>query len=218
MDLLPGIASGLARVLVSYPVDYVRTLQQRNGCSLTDAWRASGGKTGLHLYRGSTSAFVSVPLERGIQMAVFEHFGAVPAALASTLVGAPLQAVVARKVTRAAGAALPPWRSLLTATAPEAMRGFIASTAYLSTYGRARAADAPAPLAGALAGMVAITVGYPLETLRIRLHVDGLKGMCRGGWWAGLPVAVARTVPSSAVGMTVYEFVRVRVQQQPARA
>jgi hypothetical protein len=233
MDLLPGFCAGVARVTVSYPVDYVRTLQQASNLHLRAAWAAVGNPT--QLYRGAGLAFVAVPCERAVQFAAFEAanrhgFGPLGCALAgaggalavSTWVqplltqrivhGVSLRDAVARIATKP--------KVLTLAAGTELLRTSLASTAYLYAYGHLRAALpeyaatktlAPATqgaVAGVGASLLALCLVYPLETQRIRLHAGA--GTLHGwhGLYRGVGLAAARTVPSAAVGMWVYETVR----------
>jgi hypothetical protein len=74
-SLLPGLAGGVARTMVVYPFDTVKTNLQNNmtGSTIstfTDIFR----KNWRTFYRGSLSSFIVIPIERSIQYSVLERY------------------------------------------------------------------------------------------------------------------------------------------------
>jgi hypothetical protein len=227
-ELLPGFCAGLARVAVSYPVDYVRTRQQAGNVKLRAAWLSVVNIR--QLYCGASLSFVSVPCERAVQFAAFEHgnqrgygpFGsALIGAAAATTVSGLVQPILAQRIVHGASLveALRRMRAMPAAvgrgTVVELLRAGIGATIYLYMYGRFRAASDGTRAHGAVAGvgasMTTILATYPLETLRIRVHAGtaAMHGLC--GLYKGVGLAIVRTVPSAAFGMWVYETVRAAV-------
>ncbi len=222
-SLLPGFASGLVRVTVSYPFDFVRTRQQALNTPLTTTLRSvkwSG------VFGGYWIAALGVSTERAVQFALMEHglaagydkvvLGAA-AGFFSACFGTCYQTVLSRRIVFG-NSVRDASRHIFTrltafSAAPEFGRSWLGSTIYLSTYVRLRELNtmngtwAPA-VNGVLASWAAITATYPLETLRVRMQTtSSLMAMAMGlpSFYKGLPLALLRTVPSASLGMFVYE-------------
>jgi hypothetical protein len=232
--LVPGVLMGLVRVGVSYPVDYVRTRVQAGNLP----WRAAlaGVTRPWHLYRGASLSFAGVGAERGVQLAVFEwaqqpeglHWGPGAAGAAASTVTCALstgiQAVLTRHIVH--GTALGTASKVVTgvglrATAatmgPELARSWAAGTIFLGLYGSLLPYVPHPALAAVAANWACLAVTYPLETLRIRAHAEGVgpRAAAAALWAAGpraayrgLSLALARAVPATAAGFTVYDWAK----------
>ena len=230
--LLPGVAMGLVRVAVSYPVDFVRTRQQAGNMTLTSALK--GLTRPWHLYRGASLSFLAVGVERGVQLGVFEWArgggglgpgaAAAIASAATCMLSVGVQATLVRHIVHgtpvaAAGSAVlgPALRPTLTTLGPEVIRTWGSGTLFLGIYGYLKDTGYHPTAAAVVANWTCLLVMYPLETLRVRAHAEGVSPVAAArslqaqgvrALYRGLPLAFARALPSTAAGFTVYDWAK----------
>jgi hypothetical protein len=218
--LLPGFAQGVARVAVSYPFDALRTFMQAHNAPLRAAMRHIPLRT---LYRGASTAFVAVPIDRSIQFALLETHGVLAATCASAACSVVAQSLTAASVLqrvspRRAFAYLFTHRTAFArAAALEAARAFCGTLVFLTTWqGVGRVTDtqtyATTICAGVFANLVAISVVYPLDTLRVRAVAEARSAVTVSGLYRGIPLAWARCIPSSVAGMAAYSAVKAALE------
>jgi hypothetical protein len=214
--LLPGFAQGVARVAVSYPFDALRTFMQAHNVPLRAAMRHIPLRT---LYRGASTAFVAVPVDRSIQFALLETHGVLAATCAGAACSVVAQSLTAVSVLqrvspRRAFAHLSTHRAACTrAAAFEAVRAFGGTLVFLTTWQAARRGTdaqnyAVTISAGVFANLVAISVVYPLDTLRVRALAEARSAATFSVLYRGIPLAWARCIPSSVAGMAAYSAVK----------
>ena len=102
---------------------------------------------------------------------------------------------------------------------PEILRSVLASSIYLGSYGKMRNLYGndlrQSIINGAVAGITLWTITYPIETIKIEQQINNRKiitilnnrisnyGILN--LWKGISAVYIRTLPSSIVGMVVYE-------------
>lgn len=229
MDFLPGFAQGVVRVLISYPFDYVRTHLQ---AGTTNTWRSI--PLGAAAYRGVSIPLLTIPIDRALQFGIYERCqrrgysqmaSSFLATLLSSVYSVPanfLQTQVMLNSKRQAKdqVALTFANMSFRGYGADTARAFASSFLYLSTYGLLRN-NVPQEhhnyfLFGVASSSIMWSVVYPLDTLRVlrqtatrhTSYISLLRQHSCRGLYRGLPLVLARSVPSSGFGMLTYEFMR----------
>jgi hypothetical protein len=114
-------------------------------------------------------------------------------------------------------------KKLIYGYKPELIRSILGSSIYLGVYGNMRKAfgsdSFQSVINSTTAGLTVWTITYPFETLKIEQQVNGNKSLMsiyndrvkRFGLfnlWKGILPIYVRTIPSSIIGMVVYEHSR----------
>ena len=234
-SFLPGFCQGICRVLVSYPFDYYRSFLQTstpiNISTLHSLRRHS------FLYKGVLVPLTTIPLDRAVQFYTFEKLKAAAVnpyisgcigGIVSCCLSLPSTYIVNHHVLKDT-----PLTALLhprnmshfrLGALVEAARSVLASTCYLGTYSQCRDRWGNQSVSqnahnAVCASTVTWLATYPLETVKIHRQLGAsytdLWTRLRGNWpqlYRGLPIVLARSIPSSIVGMSVYEHVRSRLE------
>jgi hypothetical protein len=198
VDLLAGSGSGATAVMITYPLDFVRTrlaysmeansLLHRKSQTIRATLRDSLHKEGfLGLYRGIGPSMYGILPYAGLKFYVYQM-------LKQKYLVDGLQ------------------------------RGPHEETARLPV---------PHMLAfGGISGLIAQTATYPVDVVRRRMQIEGLQGgICEAmprstlsallyiarkeGWgalWAGLSINYLKVVPSTAIGFTLYDYIKSKLQ------
>jgi hypothetical protein len=232
MEFVPGFLQGITRVLISHPFDYVRLYLQTNSSdSITDFFKKNSYRD---LYRGVSIPLLTVPIERAIQLRCYENLngytnpfisGAV-CGVVSSCVSLPSQYVSNNYILQKNKAlfefvrGLRSFKIFASGYKPELLRSIVSSSLYLGVYGSLRATygndTKQSVVNSSLASLSAWTISYPLETIKVeqqvrqnpsviavvkhRIHSYGILNL-----WKGILPIYIRTLPSSAIGMVVYE-------------
>jgi len=197
LNLLPGFLQGLVRVVISHPVDYVRThIQKGDGPRALTYYFMEARARGLdwtHVFRGIKFPLLVVPFDRAISYWAYEamrahQVGSFASALlvagCTTAYQTPLQMVCAHYVLGQRNVPIIEFmrrfelRSLWRGMGVEYVRGVMGSTVFMGTYGALRDQarelnmDGKFPLWASMicavgAGTATWTVTYPVETLRL---------------------------------------------------
>lgn len=237
-NLLPGLCQGITRVTISYPFDVIKVNMQKNVFNSTkdaiinicknDPWR---------FYRGSTFSYISVSLERSVQFYYMEKLNtynnspflnAFGLSLFSSLYNIPSQYLTTNIALNNIGTleylknTFKNKTNIYKGSGLEIIRSSINSTIFMGTYYTLRNnfgdASYISPLYGAISGIMCWLITFPLDTIRtdyqssdknIKMLVkDRFKQQGFIGFYRGLTPILIRTIPSSSIGMYVYEKVK----------
>jgi len=236
MDFLPGYLQGISRVLVSHPFDYVRLhLQTNKSKSISDFFKHN--KITI-LYRGVGIPLISVPIDRAIQFKIYEDLnnytlspflsGSIVGVM-STVLTLPTSNICNNFVLnkeinliKYINTKIKDPFKLYNGFKPELLRSVLASSIYLGSYGKMRELYGndlkQSIINGAVAGISLWTITYPIETIKVEQQLNNRKiikilnhriynyGILN--LWKGISSVYIRTVPSSIIGMVVYEEVK----------
>lgn len=237
MDLLPGIAQGMTRVLISYPFDILKVHIQTQGVSLNTVIKNIVGKDPRRLYRGVGIPLTVISFERGITYKYYEKLnkvfnpflsGAITSVL-STIIGIPSQYITSNLalLDRSKYKGLLEYirenysRGCYKGSRIEFFRLYLGSTINLGVYGNLRNFGFQNPfLNGVITSMAVWTVIYPLDTIRTICQTNSSSSY-RSIWdsyvmrpfslWRGVGLMYFRSIPSAGFGMMIYEFVRSKI-------
>ena len=232
MDLIPGFLQGLTRVIVSHPFDYVRIyLQTNHAKSIPDFFREHSVR---NLYRGVTIPLLTVPVDRAIQFKSYEYLnkhmnpflsGGLCGILSSVFM-LPSTYICNNYILHKDNKNLLKfisnisYKNLWSGFKPEFVRSISATSIYLGVYGNLRNkygnSTTQSIINSSVAGVVTWTITYPIETIKVELqttrhrsirHIVTSRIQTYGimNLWKGIMPIYIRTVPSSVLGMLVYE-------------
>lgn len=235
MDLVPGFLQGLTRVVVSHPFDYVRIhLQTNRATSIQEFLR---GHSLGSLYRGVSIPLVTVPIDRAVQFKCYERLNEVVnpfvsgalCGIVSSLFMLPSTYVCNNFILEKHNHDLLKFMSKLCfrhawlGFRPELLRSVSATSLYLGAYGNLRnmygSETTQSMINSAIAGVFTWTITYPIETLKVEqqtTHNESLRNILLSrvrkygimNLWKGIMPIYIRTIPSSVLGMLVYEHSR----------
>ena len=267
VDLFAGSASGATAVLVTYPLDLVRTRlayiteagskSARNSATVAGlsgklpGVRSQASSTAADLVAGRTSS----PLPQSIKTNPMKRalHGWIPADPNHTIRGV-LHSTVRQEGVRGLyhgiGASLYgilPYAGLKFFVYQHFKQSYLAMRGTEGVIGGDGAVGPPTPRLpvpmmlsfGAIAGLIAQSATYPLDVVRRRLQVEGLKQReppvalgaphfpndrlprstpaalvaiaRRQGWralYSGLSINYMKVVPSTAIGFTLYDYLK----------
>jgi hypothetical protein len=237
MDFLPGLLSGLTRVTISYPFDYIRVYLQKNEYPNIRSYFKSNGYNPLKLYRGIKYPLSIVPFDRAITFKFYEdlnkrkinpYWSSFLVSMVTCIYGVPLQSINTNYILSNSHVSYLEflkryranfvYRSFLI----EYSRLVIGSTIYMGTYGNLRKITPEDKkyhmLNGMLANMFLWTIVYPLDTLRtehsttklsiLQTIQQRIKKHKIRSFYSGIGLVYIRTIPSASIGMLVYELAR----------
>jgi hypothetical protein len=241
-NLLPGLCQGITRVTISYPFDVIKVNMQKNVFNSTkeaiinifknDPWR---------FYRGSTFSYISVSLERSLQFYYMEKLNTYNnnpflngfcLSLVSSLYNVPAQYLTTNIALNNIGTlkylknVFKNNTNIYKGSGLEIIRNSINSTIFMGTYYTLRNnygdTSYITPLYGAISGTMCWLITFPLDTIRTdyqssdknikTLITNRFKQQGFIGFYRGITPVLIRTVPSSSIGMYVYEKIKKILQ------
>ena len=237
MDYLPGFCQGISRVLVSYPFDYVRLyLQTNNSKSFSDFFKKNK-LTSLYRGVGVPLTTVPIdraiqfkiyeqlnnynlsPFISGSICGAISVFFTLPSSFICNnyVLNKKEQDLI--KFTRTI---FKNPTQLYNGFKPELLRSVLGTSIYLGSYGKMREYYGndlhQSVINGAVAGWSVWTITYPIETIKVeqQLHNRTISHILKErvsnfgilNLWKGISSVYIRTIPSSIIGMVVYEEVK----------
>jgi hypothetical protein len=210
IQLLPGFVQGIVRVIISYPFDYVRTNIQAKKSFKNIPIR--------DVYKGLSVPLLTVPFDRAIQFYLFESLKSKYSNLQSSLITSSITSVYSVPIN------FLQTRIMLKSSkevsyrgySADFLRGLLSTSIYLSSYGYLRE-HSPYKhpfLLGILSSSALWTVVYPLDTLRVLKQSSTLsykeiiQTTSLKAFYAGYPLVLLRSFPSSGFGMMAYEYTK----------
>lgn len=194
------------------------------------------------LYRGSSLCYVSVSIERSIQFYLLEKYtkqynpyicGSV-VSLFSSIYNVPVQYLTTSIALNKSKTSLrnhvyntfksgkTPYKGYII----ETLKNQLGSTLFLGTYYYIRNMFGEnvklSPFYGALSGLTVWCIIFPIDTIRTEYQTSdtNIKQLIKQrymhhglmSFYKGLTPIIVRTVPSSSLGMLVYEYTRSKLQ------
>lgn len=237
MDFLPGLLSGLARVTISYPFDYIRVYLQKNEYPNVRSYFKANGYNAVKLYRGVKYPLSIVPFDRAITFKFYEdlnkrkinpYASSFLVSMITCIYGVPLQSINTNYIL--SNSHVNYWEFLKRYRANFVYRSFfveyarliLSSTIYMGTYGNLRKYTPNDKkfhmMNGIIANISLWTVVYPIDTIRVEHQTNKLsirktiqqKIKITGirSLYKGIGLVYLRTIPSASIGMLIYEVTR----------
>lgn len=238
MDLLPGFCQGVSRVLVSYPFDYIKTQMQKNKYKTYRELYLMGELSNVYRGVSLCLLTIPIDrsiqfllFEKASKLGYNPFFSGLCCGAFGSLYNLPLSYISNNymllnqkpRVSCFVKETLQHnWSKLFRGFTPEIARSTIASSVYLGVYGSMRSyfgsSQMQTIMNSAIAGISLWTITYPLETLKLEMQTSDMTilraftyRVKRFGFfnlWRGILPVYGKTLPSSIVGMLVYEKVK----------
>jgi hypothetical protein len=240
MDLLPGFCQGVARVLVSHPFDYIRLYLQTNTVnSIYDFFQKNRITTlyrgvGIPLTTVPIDRAIQFKIYEELNNYNLSPF--ISGSLCGTtsvLFTLPSSYICNNYVLKKNESNLLKFMKhvfknpiqLYNGFKPELIRSVIGTSIYLGSYGKMREYYGndlyQSVINGSVAGWSVWTITYPIETIKVEQQLNnlGIKQILYNriskygilNLWKGILPIYFRTLPSSVIGMVVYEEVKKKV-------
>jgi hypothetical protein len=243
MDFLPGFLQGITRVIISHPFDYVRVYLQSNKSTSVKHFFAKNSVTSLYrgvaipLITVPIDRAIQLKAYEHFNKQMNPFFSGCFCGIISSFFTLPSSFICNNYVLNKNE------KSLLTFTKgifnnnslkifyrgykPEIARSILSTSIYLGVYGNMRKkfgnTNLQCAINSAVAGISVWTVAYPFETIKLeqqisnkrissillsRIRTYGVMNL-----WKGISPLYIRTIPSSIIGMMVYEKVRKIIEK-----
>lgn len=228
-NLLPGFCSGISRVIVSYPFDYLRLTLQTNKeksvlVSLTKHYK--------QLYRGFFFPFVAIPIDRSITFYLYEKlkrlntneflFCMIPS-IVSNVYMTPINLINSNyiyhnKTSLSKLIAYHLNTSIYNGFIIEVARNTCSSFMFLYFYTYFTSICEYPVLNGAGSSVAMWTVLYPLDTIKAKKFIykksyyETFQSTALKNLYSGISLVYLRAIPSAGVGMLVYEYVKNNIK------
>jgi len=239
-DLIPGYCSGMVRVLISHPFDYIRLYLQMNRSNTFKEFFQEIPIT--KLYKGVKIPLMIVPIDRSIQFKSYEYLNKLQfnpfvsgalCGIISTLFTLPSNYLINKYLLDKHRTIMDilknDYSNMYKGFRPEIIRSILGSGIYLGVYGSMRNRYPPndtiqSIINSSFAGIAVWTITYPLDTLKVEQQIHHytieeiytkrikIKGFFN--LWKGILPIYIRSIPSSSAGMLVYETVRKYTQDE----
>lgn len=204
-NFIPGFSMGITRALVSHPFELLKINSQIGNTN----------KIGFHLFKGVHYSVITNGLERGVQFFMFDHFkkrygndnkliSSVSASLFSTLFTFPYNVILLKKTIMNEKLSINK-STLYKTSSLEYVRNLTGSTIFLYTYDTLKSNNQNTTISSIGATSLVWTVTYPIDSVKNQILSGqiNIKNVYRG-----IQYPLIRSIPSSIVGMFVYEKVK----------
>lgn len=237
MDYLPGLCQGISRVLISHPFDYIRIyLQTNKSPNYLDFFKKNSIYTlyrgvGIPLVTVPVDRAIQFRIYEHLNKKKISPFlsgslcgmvGIIFTLPSSFICNNYILNKKENNLTNFTKHRFKNPRQLYNGFKPEFIRSVLGSTIYLGIYGKMRGkygnSVKQSTINGAVAGWTVWTVTYPFETIKVEQQLNNRKmydilkyRILKYGifnMWKGIAPVYIRTIPSSMVGMGVYEKVK----------
>jgi hypothetical protein len=197
---LPGFCMGITRSIISHPFEILKIKSQL------------GITKNIKLYKGLHYSIIATGIERGIQFAAYDFFrrndsnliSSVKSSFLSTTIALPYNfylvnnSVINKKVNFT-------FNNLAKTIPLEFSRSLIGSSVFLYTYNESKENNLPLWLSAFNGTTCTWLIIYPADSLR---NMIISKRINYKNLYKGIQYPILRSIPSSIVGMYVYENVK----------
>lgn len=211
LNFLPGFSMGITRALISHPFEILK-IQSQLGIKRT---------FNLSLYKGVSYSVVANGLERGIQFYFFEKFknnnnrfeSSLKSSLISTAISFPYSVLLLKRIVSKDSTNFNK-NIFLKSCSIEYTRNLIGSTIFLYAYDYLKHNTNLffiAPI-GATSSVWLLT--YPMDAVKNKIINDGKVPKLSLNLYKGIQYPLLRSLPSSVIGMYVYENVKEYINKK----
>ena len=200
---IPGFLMGATRALISHPFEILKIKSQLNV------------KKDIPLFKGLHYSLIATGIERGLQFGLYDLFktnndsnlvSSFKASILSTFVGIPYNFYIVNKSIMNQKCSF--YLFNLSKTIPlEYSRSYLGSTLFLYTYHELKEYDI-SPWLSAFGGTSCVWFfTYPIDNIRNQIISKNMNFQVKN-LYKGIQYPIIRSIPSSIVGMYVYETVK----------
>ena len=200
LNFLPGFFMGITRSIISHPFEIMKIKSQLKM------------NKKINLFRGLHYSVIASGLERGCQFYLYDFFknegdsnlsSSCKSSALSTFIGIPYNFLIVNKSVSNKSVGFT--TKSLTKTIPlEYSRCFLGSSIFLYTYNELKDNNIPLWLA-AFGGTTTVWgITYPIDNIRNQI-ISNKNNFSISNLYKGVQYPVLRSLPSSIIGMYVYE-------------
>lgn len=234
-DFIPGYLQGLSRVIVSHPFDYIRLyLQTNESKSIKHFLKNNNFKTlyrgvGIPLFSVPIDRAIQFKCYEYLNKEFNPFISGSLCGIVSSLFTLPTSYICNNYILNKNKndiikfikeiSNINEFKKIYNGFKPEIMRSVVGTSIYLGVYGNMRDKFGnsiyQSILNSSIAGISVWTITYPLETLKVeqQFRNKSLKDIYKYrikkygflNLWKGILPVYIRTIPSSIIGMVVYE-------------
>jgi hypothetical protein len=226
MDLLPGFLSGLTRVIISYPFDYIKLhIQTSTKIEFKNVKIST-------LYRGAIIPFLTTPIDRGITFYLYnllkdkgynKFSSSLLVNLASCIYNTPIQVyninyIVKDEIIK---------NNFYKGFHIEYLKNILGGTIFLYTYEKSKELSIIKDsyyiglYSGIISSIINWSIIYPIDTIKTLIQTDfknhisisnkikkeGFKSL-----YKGISLMYLKSIPSASLGMLIYEITLNKVK------
>ena len=199
-NFLPGFCMGITRSIVSHPFEILKIKSQLN---ITN---------NIKLYKGLHYSIIATGIERGVQFAAYDFFrkndnnliSSIKSGFLSTTIALPYnfylvnKSIINKKVNFT-------YDNLKKTIPLEFSRTLIGSSIFMFTYNESKENKLPLWLSAFNGTTCSWLIMYPADSLR---NMVISKRINYKNLYKGIQYPILRSIPSSIIGMYVYEKVK----------
>jgi hypothetical protein len=209
--IVPGFTMGIVRAAISHPFEMLK-LKSQMGIS-------SGFYNSLH--KGIHLSILSNSLERGIQFYYFEKFktqektifnSALFSSLISTSISLPYNITLLRRNVLEEKSNTISSKVIVKAGSLEYNRNIIGSTMFLYTYDNLKSFGFPIYVCSILTSALVWMTTYPIDNIKNQIIASNKITYSLPFLYRGVQYPIIRSIPSSSIGMYVYEYMKQLVE------
>ena len=220
---LPGYLSGITRVLISYPLDYLRIFKQTNTkINIFNEIKS------FNIYKGVHLPLTLVPIDRAISFALYEYlkkekysslYCSTFPVLLSSIYMTPLNVInlnyIYFKNEKIISLLKKNFnKNIYTGNNVELLRNNLSGIIYLYNYNILSKNFNYPFINGSLSCCIMWTILYPLDTIKVKkilfndTYLNIIKNNSIKSFYNGIFLVYLRTIPSAGFGMLIYEYTR----------
>jgi hypothetical protein len=220
---LPGYLQGITRVLISYPLDYLRIFKQTNTkINIYNEIKQ------FKIYKGVYLPLTIVPIDRAISFALYEHlkkekysplYCSTFPVLLSSIYMTPINLINLNYIYFKNKSILSIIKtnvnkSIYTGNYIELLRNNLSGIIYLYNYNILSKYYNYPFINGSLSCCIMWTILYPLDTIKVKKmlfkdsYLNIIKNNSFRSFYNGISLVYLRTIPSAGFGMLIYEKTR----------
>jgi hypothetical protein len=200
LNVIPGLFMGFSRSIISHPFEILKIKSQLNI------------RTKIKLYKGIHYSIISSGVERGIQFYLYDYFreandsnllSSCKSSSISTFIGIPYNFYIVNKsvTNQKVNFTI----NNLSKTLPlEYTRCFLGSTIFLYTYNELKDNNLPLWFSAFCGTTTVWGITYPIDNIRNQI-ISNKNNFSINNLYKGVHFPILRSLPSSIIGMWVYE-------------
>ena len=203
LNFLPGFFMGITRSIISHPFEIMKIKSQ---LKMNEK---------INLFRGIHYSIIASGLERGCQFYLYDFFkkegdtnflSSCKSSALSTFIGIPYNFLIVNKSVSNKNVGFT--TKSLTKTIPlEYTRCFLGSSIFLYTYNELKDNNIPLWLSAFAGTSTVWGITYPIDNIRNQI-ISNKNNFSITNLYKGIQYPVLRSLPSSIIGMYVYEKVK----------
>lgn len=203
LDFLPGFCMGVTRSIISHPFEIMKIKSQLNI------------NKNINVFKGLHYSIIANGLERGMQFYLYDYFtkngdtnfwSACKSSSLSTFIGIPYNFLIVNKSVSNKNIGFTT-KGLLKIIPIEYSRCVLGSSIFLYSYNELKKNNLPLWLSAFGGTTIVWGITYPIDNIRNQI-ISNKNNFSFNNIYKGIQYPVLRSIPSSIIGMYVYENVK----------